>query len=160
MRAVGFRAFVPPLKLWDVDDASAFVWAIVRKGGRELDYHDAEDLHAYLLAECWRLSLRYVPGGVDFDGWAAKILRVRVVDWERQRSGRTRWQFADRTYERTRPTLVPLDDDSMGDAERAQSSDPETDCDSSLRRVLAGGSSTRARDYETLGLEPPRRATG
>jgi DNA-directed RNA polymerase specialized sigma24 family protein len=146
---------VPPLALWNIDDAERFCWAIVGKAGRELDYHDAEDLHQFLLVECWRLSLRYVPGGPDFDGWAAKILKLRVVDWQRSRSGRTRWAFKDRTYERSRPQLVSLDA-GMGDAEPSRSIDFEDDCASDLRRVLGDGSSTRAGDYETLGLNPPR----
>jgi DNA-directed RNA polymerase specialized sigma24 family protein len=147
---------VPPLALWNVDDAQAFCWAIVRKAGRELDYHDAEDLAQYLLVECWRLSERYEPGGPDFDGWAAKILKLRVVDWERSRFGRTKWAFNDRTYERAKPALVSLDDAAMGGAEPPQSSDPEDDCDSALQWVLRNGSGTRARDYEALGISPPR----
>jgi DNA-directed RNA polymerase specialized sigma24 family protein len=109
---------VPPLALWNVDDASAFCWAIVKKTGLGLDLHDAEDLHQYLFAECWRISLRYQPGGPDFDGWASRILRVRVVDWTRQRNGRTKWAFKDHTYERSRPQLVSFDDpdvDRMGE---------------------------------------------
>jgi DNA-directed RNA polymerase specialized sigma24 family protein len=146
---------VPPLALWNVDDASAFCWAIVRKTGLGLDFHDAEDLHQYLFTECWRLSLRYQPGGPDFDGWAAKILRVRVVDWERQRSGRTKWAFKDHTYERSRPQLVSLDA-GLGDAEPSGSGDLEDGCAPNLQRVLGTGSGTRARDFEALGLNPPR----
>ncbi len=149
-----------PLALWNIDDAERFCWAIVGKAGRELNYHDAEDLHAYLLAECWRLSLRYIPGGADFDGWASRILKLRVTDWERQRSGRTRWAFKDRTYERQRPQLVPLDDAGMGDVESPGFSDPEADCASNLMRVFGNGDSTRPGDYAALGLDPPSRATG
>jgi DNA-directed RNA polymerase specialized sigma24 family protein len=154
---------VPPtgaLEFHNVADASAFVWAIVRKTGRELDYHDAEDLHQYLFVELWRLSVRYVPGGADFDGWAAKILKLRVVDWERQRNGRTKWAFKDHVHERARPALVPLDDAAMGGADPPRSSDPADDCASNLMRVFGNGSGTRARDYAALGLDPPRRATG
>jgi DNA-directed RNA polymerase specialized sigma24 family protein len=82
---------VPPLALWNVDDAQRFVCAIVSRSGLALSWSEREDLEQYLLVECWRLSLRYQPGGPkDFDGWASRILRVRVVDWTRQRNGRTR----------------------------------------------------------------------
>jgi DNA-directed RNA polymerase specialized sigma24 family protein len=110
---------VPPLALWNVDDAQRFVCAIVSRSGLALSWSEREDLEQYLLVECWRLSLRYQPGGPkDFDGWASRILRVRVVDWTRQRNGRTRWAFANHAYERPRPQFVSLDDpdvDRMGE---------------------------------------------
>jgi DNA-directed RNA polymerase specialized sigma24 family protein len=102
---------VPPLALFDVDDAHRFVCAIVSKSGLELSFHDRRDLEQHLFGEAWLLSLRFVPGGPkDFSGWAARILRLRVVDWQRQRNGRTRWSFRDSVYERQRPQFVSLDD--------------------------------------------------
>ena len=146
---------MPPLALWNVDDASAFCWAIVKRTGLGLDHYDAEDLHQYLFVELWRLSLRFQPGGPDFDGWAARILKLRVTDWTRQRNGRTRWAFKGHVHERTRPKFVSLDS-GLGDAEPSRSGDPEDDCASDLQRVLRSGSSTRARDYAALGIRPPR----
>jgi DNA-directed RNA polymerase specialized sigma24 family protein len=151
---------VPPLALWNVDDASAFCWAIVRKTGLELDFHDAEDLHQYLFTECWRLSLRYQPGGPDFDGWASRILRVRVVDWTRQRNGRTKWAFSDHAYERPRRQLVSYDSerDRLDAALGTWTSDPAAGRDSDLGRLVSTGDRQRARDLQILGLRAPHRA--
>jgi len=151
---------VPPLALWNVDNAERFCWAIVSRSRLELDFHDAEDLHQYLLVECWRLSLRYQPGGPDFDGWASRILRMRVVDWTRQRNGRTTWQFANRTYERRRPQLVSFDSerDRLDSALGTGTGDPAAGRDSDLGRLVSTGDRQRARDLRTLGLKPPRRA--
>jgi DNA-directed RNA polymerase specialized sigma24 family protein len=118
---------VPRLALWNVDDAQRFVCSIVSRSGLALSWSDREDLEQYLLVECWRLSLRYQPGGPkDFDGWASRILKVRVVDWQRQRNGRTRWAFHDSVYKRERPQFVSLDDpdvDRMGEAVSGSSLD-------------------------------------
>jgi hypothetical protein len=63
---------VPRLALWNVDDAQRFVCSIVSRSGLALSWSDREHLEQYLLVECWRLSLRYQPGGPkDFDGWAS-----------------------------------------------------------------------------------------
>jgi DNA-directed RNA polymerase specialized sigma24 family protein len=110
---------VPVLRLHNVDDAERFCWAIVSRSRLALDFHDAQDLHQFLLIQCWELSLRYQSGGPQFDGWASRILQLRVVDWMRQRNGRTTWQFADHAYERQRPQFVSLNDpdvDRMGEA--------------------------------------------
>ncbi len=149
------------LRLHDVADAEALAASIVYGSGLELSYHDAEDLHAYLVATAWQLSLVYEPGGISFSSWAGTTLRRRLVDWQRQRFGRTRWQFAGRSYERARPQLVSLDDpehDRLGDDLTARGGDPEADCDSGLGGLYAARDRARAADYETLGLRPPRRA--
>jgi hypothetical protein len=54
--------------------------------------------------------------GQSFSTYATSTLYRRVVDWQRQRCGRTRWAFGNgRVYERKRPELVSLDaDDSVG----------------------------------------------
>jgi hypothetical protein len=101
---------VAALPLHDVDDAAAFVASIVTRSNLRLSYHDAEDLHQFLLAEAWKLSLRYKPGRLSFSTLAGTTLRLRVVDWTRQRNGRTVWKFADHTHKRERPQLLSLDD--------------------------------------------------
>jgi hypothetical protein len=43
----------------------AFCSRIVQRAGLELSFHE-DDLRAYLVAECWQLSLRYEPGRGSF----------------------------------------------------------------------------------------------
>jgi DNA-directed RNA polymerase specialized sigma24 family protein len=96
------------LSLHGIEDAEAFCRNIAHNA--ELpNYHDREDLLAYLIAELWILSTRYEPGGISFSTWAGHTLRQRTHDWKRQRYGRTTWQFKDRTHTRTLPTLVSID---------------------------------------------------
>jgi DNA-directed RNA polymerase specialized sigma24 family protein len=150
---------VPALRLHNVDDASAFCCAIVSRSGLNLSFHDREDLEEFLLAECWRLSLRYQPGGPkDFDGWAARILRVRVVDWQRSRFGRTRYRYSNPDWNRdfTPPSFVSYD--GLDESLATGPGDPADDCDPAFAGLLATEDRQRARDLRTLGLEPPRRA--
>jgi hypothetical protein len=100
------------LRLHDVDDASAFAWRVVGDCGFDLRPHEAEDLHAFLIATCWELSLAYDADrdSVRFSTLAYRRLRQRSVDWLRRERGRVRWQFSGRTHERRRPEFVCLDD--------------------------------------------------
>lgn len=98
------------LTLHEIDDAEAFCIAIVQRSGLELTYYSREDLTSYLIEECWILSTRYDGSqGSSFAAWAKLTLTRRVIDWQRSRNGRTRWQFAGRTYDRVIPALVPLE---------------------------------------------------
>jgi DNA-directed RNA polymerase specialized sigma24 family protein len=145
-----------PLVLWNVADAQRFVCAIVSRSGLALSWSDREELEQFLLVECWRLSLKYEPGGPkDFDGWAARILRVRVVDWQRQRNGRTKWVFANHAYERQRPELVSLDAerDSLGAALGTVGGDSAAVWDEACRGLFAERDRERVRDLDRLGLE-------
>jgi DNA-directed RNA polymerase specialized sigma24 family protein len=77
--------------LHDVRDAVALCGNVIAKSGLKLDHHQHEDLLAFLLEECWLLSLRYERGRGStstFAGWASYILRRRVVDWLRAQRGR------------------------------------------------------------------------
>jgi DNA-directed RNA polymerase specialized sigma24 family protein len=152
---------VPRLSLHDVDDASRFVASIVTRSNLRLSYHDAEDLHQYLLGEAWKLSLRYKPGGGSFSSFAGTTRRLRVVDWTRQRNGRTVWKFANHTYERERPQLVSLDDperDHLGTSLAASAGDPAAGGGADFARLFGAGDRQRVEDFEALGLGPPRRA--
>ena len=72
--------------------------------------------------------------GKNFSGYALHILRQRVIDWDRKRLGRTKWQFKDKTYERPRPQLVSLDaDDSLRD--RLESSVARSGLDDDAHRL-------------------------
>lgn len=154
------------LSLHGIDDVEAFAGAIVQRSWLELSHHDREDLHAYLVAECWRLSLRYERGDPQFPPrfsvYATPILRNRVVDWQRKRFGRTRWTFKDQVIERKLPQLVSLDADDperdrLVDRLGAGAGDSAADWDEALGGLVGERDRTRAWDYETLGLCPPRR---
>jgi hypothetical protein len=98
--------------LHDVRDVESFTGQIVERSGLRLSVSDREELHVYLIEECWLLSRRYDgSGGSRFAAWAKTTLGLRCIDWQRQRYGRTRWKFAGYTYERGRPQLVSLDAD-------------------------------------------------
>jgi hypothetical protein len=142
----------------DIRDVESFTGRIVERSKLHLDHSDREDLHAFLVAECWLLSTRYSPGGISFSSLAGATLRLRVVDWQRQRFGRTRWTFKNgREHVRERPKLVSLDaDDSLSDrldeSLAARSGDPSADSPTDLERLLEGGDREAARDIAAMGL--------
>jgi DNA-directed RNA polymerase specialized sigma24 family protein len=136
------------LRLHDVDDAARFVAAIATRSGLKLAYHDREDLEQFLLVECWKLSLRYKPGGGSFSSFAGTTLRLRVVDWTRQRKGRTRWQFSGHTYERERPRLVSLD--RLADPLAGSTSDSPADRVATLAGLLPDGDRQSAEDQALI----------
>jgi DNA-directed RNA polymerase specialized sigma24 family protein len=155
------------LSLHGINDVEAFVVAIVQRSRLELSHYDREDLVAHLVATAWQLSLGYDHGDPRypprFSVYVTPILRNRVVDWQRQRFGRTRWVFKDRVVERKLPQLVSFDDpehDQLGAALGTWAGDPTADRSPDLLRVLGRRSGSRARDYEALGLRPPRRTPG
>jgi DNA-directed RNA polymerase specialized sigma24 family protein len=145
-----------PLPLFDVRNVEALCTSIVQRSRLSLDHHDREDLTAYLIATCWELSLRYEPGKTSFSTWATTTLKLRTIDWNRKRNGRTRWQFSGHTYERERPQFVSLDAELV-DTLAAGAGDPALDSETDLAGVLDAGGSPEARDYLALGLEPPGR---
>jgi hypothetical protein len=79
-------------------------------------WSEREDLEAYLVSTLWEISLTYEPGRIlkRFSTWAGIVLRRRVVDWQRAKLGRTKWQFRNadgslRVHKRERPQFVPFD---------------------------------------------------
>jgi hypothetical protein len=149
-----------PLALHDVADAERFCAFIVTQSRLELSYHDREDLHAWLLSECWLLSLRFEPGGISFSTFAGNTLRRRAIDWQRSHFGRRTWRFKDRVYERPKVELVSLDATEEDRLERAltvQAGDPEADSDPAFGGLLSDGDRQRARDLDALGLSASRR---
>jgi hypothetical protein len=148
------------LSLHDVRDVERFCRGIAN-GRFELRPDEYDDLLVYLVETCWELSLGFQPGGVSFSTYAGITLRKRVFDWKRKHNGRTRWQFSDHIYERPLPQFVSLNDpdhDHLGAAVGTSRGDPQVDRSPDLARLLGGRGSSRARDYEVLGLEPPRPA--
>jgi hypothetical protein len=97
--------------LLDIRDVESFTARIVERSRLRLSVEDREELHVFLIEECWELSRRKPqPWTRSFSGWVQPYLRLRVVDWQRSRFGRTRWAFKDRTYERPRIEIISLDD--------------------------------------------------
>jgi DNA-directed RNA polymerase specialized sigma24 family protein len=155
------------LALHDVNDAEAFAAAIANRSRLTLSRDDREDLVQFLLVELWKLSLRYDRGDPKFPPrfgvYATGILQRRVVDWSRSRWGRTKWQFADRTYERKRPELVSLDGDDrdrLGGLVTEGDGDHAPGWDSGLAGLLGEGDRQRDADLETLRGSSPRRIAG
>ena len=100
------------LSLHELDDVEGLCVNVIRSAQLELPHHDYEDCLAYLVETAWELSLVYEQGDFPsrFGVYLSRMLKRRVIDWQRQRHGRTRWQFAHGTYERELPTIVTLDD--------------------------------------------------
>jgi DNA-directed RNA polymerase specialized sigma24 family protein len=95
------------LELWDIRDAEAYCAGLLRNAKLNLTTDDHEDALAYLIETAWELSTKDPqPWRTSFSGWLTPILRLRIVDWQRQRHGRSTWQFKNHTYQRARPELV------------------------------------------------------
>jgi hypothetical protein len=141
-----------PLQLHDVRDVERLAQSVLTRAGLSLSYHDNEDALAFLVEEAWLASTRYEPAqGVRFSTYCTTVLQRRVVDWQRKRFGRTVWKIRGREYRRERPAIVSLDAGLL-DAQRTGAGDPADGGGADLSRLLAGGSSTRTRDLETLNL--------
>lgn len=83
------------LALHDVTDveklAARALTDALRTMRATLNPTDHEDALAYLIATAWELSLRYDPNrGWSFSKLAYRTLRLRVVDWYRDRYWDTR----------------------------------------------------------------------
>ena len=152
-----------PFPLHDIDDTAAYCAPIVERYGADLEWHDREDLHAYLVETAWQLSLRHDASRGKFSAWLGWKLGQRAHDWRRQRFGRTRWKFSGHTYERERPRLVSVDaDHSLRDqlelALGSGAGDREADRDTDLEGLDEERDRQRAWDLAALGLEAARRA--
>lgn len=126
--------------LLDVADVEGLIWKAVghSTAAAELRPHEQDDLVSYLLAEAWIISERFDAsrGSVCFSTFLYASIQRRIVDFVRRERGRTKWQFADRTYERPHVELVSLnlfaqrgkdDSPSSGDSEHGE-----------LGRLIAG----------------------
>jgi DNA-directed RNA polymerase specialized sigma24 family protein len=141
-----------PLQLHDARDVEALIWKAIDTSPHVAgtSFHDREDLCAYLLGVVWELSLSYNPdrGRVTFTTFAYTTARLRIIDFQRSRNGRTRWQWSSHSYERNpRPAVVSLDGD-----------DPERDrlVQAQQRGGLDGDSSGFADELRALD----RRSSG
>src|SRR2546423_570389 len=73
-----------------IEDAENFMRALVNRWvarhGAHLDYHDHEDLTAYLSVLMWRLAERYdASEGISFSRYVTQVSEKRIVDWLRKR---------------------------------------------------------------------------
>lgn len=70
----------------------------LRTRGIHLRPHEHADAVAFLVAECWRLSVAYDPARTSrFSTFAYRRLRLLVWDWHRREYGRTKWAFGNAT---------------------------------------------------------------
>jgi hypothetical protein len=162
-RTCGVALLNSRLTLFDLHDVERMVGSVISGNKRlHLNPQQYESLTTYVIEEVWRCSLRYDPGrGTAFTTFAYETASRRVVDWLRLEFGRSKYQFHDRTIERTQPELISLDgikSDRLDEAVATGTSDPADDWNPDLEGLLDCGDSQHARDLELLGLEPPRRA--
>jgi hypothetical protein len=138
------------LSLHDVPDVENYCRRHIPAARIDLSEHDYEELLAYLIETTWELSKRYEQGRIrkGFSVWAGITLHRKVHDWQRSRYGRTVWRFKDSTYERSRPTLLPLTE--LDGTERAIEMDSDRDRIPDLTR-LDGKRSSKA-PQKTIAL--------
>lgn len=153
-----------PLELHDLRDTEKLCREVLGRfdRGHGSRLRDDEDAIAWLIAECWSLSERFEPDptGTAFSTYAFRTLSLRTVDYIRRTEGRTKWQFADRVYERERPVVLSLDacapgdddgDVELGELVAAGDGDPAARRDSDLlARLLEGGDGERDRDHDLI----------
>jgi RNA polymerase sigma factor (sigma-70 family) len=153
--------------LHDVEDVEEFCGHIARlfysRTEIRLTHSEHDDLVAYLIAECWKLSERYNPTSpyARFRSYAHSLLSRRCIDWMRSHRGRSRWQWKDHSYERKRPQLISLDavvsyDDharTLGEFVADRTGDPAAGGDSDLAWLFAQGNRERNRDFRVLRKE-------
>lgn len=134
----------------DIRDPEAFVGRIVEQRGGDLNPHQRERLHQFLLIALWELSRGYnnTDGWSSFSGYAGSILPRRVTDFHRspEEGGRTKWHFSNGTHrnlERVIPALVSLDD-PVGGADPGIARDVTPDRSTDLLRILGDRDSSPA----------------
>jgi hypothetical protein len=157
-----------PLQLWNIKDTEAFCRRIIdnhiKSTRSPLGPDDYDEALSHLITEAWIASNRFTPTTptVKFSPYAHRILSFRIIDWRRQ-SFRTRWQFADSTYERDRIDPLSLDHQSpnghrLADTLTAPAGDPAADSDTDLRRALRTRGSDEAWRHHPDRQRLPSRA--
>jgi hypothetical protein len=140
---------VQRFQLHDLDDAYGLAASIVRRSS--IPRQDHEDAIAYLVETVWKLSLGYEPrqAASRFGLYARRLLALRLVDGQRQRYGRTRQWRGDRGLvecpRRQHDLSLDGGDGRLAAALATSDSDPATDCDPDLVRLLRDGGDSRGR---------------
>jgi hypothetical protein len=152
--------------LEDIEDVGAFVAAIARDVDANLRWHQREDLHAFLLAECWELHGRWNRATTpSFYKYARYILKLRLVDHVRKERGRTKWRWANARYSRERPRVLSLDaaldgsGSTLGELVPDWESDPATNSGTDGERLLEDCDRHRDRDLALLRRRASERIT-
>lgn len=128
------------------------------KAGRPFTPHDAETYVTYLIEKCWERSRDETQWRTSFSGWVGTKLRHHdTIEYLRTELKRTVWKFADRTYERQRPTFTTLDD-QLADTLPAPLGDPAEDRNPDLTRALTARSSDDAWRHHHRRQRLPQRA--
>lgn len=149
-------------KLGDVADVESLAWKALDASG--LSFDDADDAIAHAFECVIKAWPKWNPAKASASTFLYSVCRFGFVDYQRKTRGRTKWSFAGgRVHERTLPTFVSLDGDDADRDRLVQSlatrpGDSEAGGAPAFEGLLDRGSCTRARDYEELGLVPPRRA--
>lgn len=160
------------LTLHDATDVEALCRTVLRQrrrnieaafaiAGRHYSWHQEQDLLAYYIEESWRLSETYKPGNGTFASWLQRKLSFHVtVDWLRLELKRTRWTFANTSYEREPPHILSLDtpDSGLDTALNRGTMDSQDAGLSDLVRNLRPRVSPTTRTPPHMGQPPARHA--
>jgi hypothetical protein len=150
------------LTLHDIRDTEAYCAAVIKRSRLKLTPTQHEDLLAYLVEEAWLLSTTYDPGNPQypprFSVIAGQRLPLRIIDWQRQRHGRTHWQFKDSTYQRDIPTFIPLDH-PLVNTHTYGPLDDQTHSRTDQQRLHHNRDRTNDRPYPNLDRTPARTTT-
>jgi hypothetical protein len=168
------------LRLHDVDDVEALAGkalddAISGFGGKRrpdnghyLSTPDREDAIAYLITTCWHLAARYNPDrGWSFSKYAYRTLRLRTVDWYRQRYGDSRWHTQEQRQHLSLDNPDPVHDtdadprtrrNRLDEALGTWNLDPATHSNPDLERALLRPSSRPTDLNHPKSQRAPRRA--
>src|SRR5687767_13005185 len=132
--------------LHDVEDVEAFCGRVLderlKRYGGVLRPDVYEDALAYLLAETWKLSIKWDPakGIPSFSTFAYRRLRFAVVNWYRATYGDSRFNKGRRA---ALNATLSLDADFASDTQLVEfiagsAGDPADDRSPDLTRILAG----------------------
>jgi hypothetical protein len=159
------------LAIHDIRDVEAFCTDILNdrrnylesafaKAGRAFTQHNAEDYITYLIERTWERSQDQTQWRTSFSGWVGTKLRhYDTVEYLRLELKRTVWKFADRTYERQRLILEPLDlRPDEPDPQTQRDHPPDRNADQLVRLLRTRSSDEAWRHHKRRKTLPHRAA--